>query len=363
MHGTVDVHAGGTWNARRWTSQARNRLSADPNSPPGPGGRCKVGGVSLSIVGQAPQSRLEREARRETRPAPPALHWLGDPVNYRAGRPPRVVCVILLKRGGAQQRRRKSGQRGLLIHESLQRTACAGVITPINYCTGSGAIAMGDLCAAGISRFKDTLRCVLLVMTFAKLSVKAQRSDACCDAGTCECWHPGFWVALFLACMGGTFTCCCTVGKEVCKKWCGLDKTKTAMVCTEQTSGGKPISNKKKKISNNNTSELARGLSTAAGASQMPGVAPARGMDAAVSLPHSFTAVSLSTVRRGKPLHAPKTRTIKVGEQVMVLEQAQHEGRLLGRISATEWVAIQTKGGKTLLTPGASTYDPAADCL
>jgi hypothetical protein len=73
-----------------------------------------------------------------------------------------------------------------------------------------------------------------------------------------------------------------------------------------------------------------------------------------------FTAVSISTVRRGKYLHAPKTRTIKAGEQVMVLEQAQHEGRLLGRISATEWATIETAAGKTLLTQGASTYNPAA---
>eukprot|EP01047_Picozoa_sp_COSAG01_P047704 COSAG01_NODE_4583_length_4900_cov_9.820662_2_plen_1058_part_00 len=67
-----------------------------------------------------------------------------------------------------------------------------------------------------------------------------------------------------------------------------------------------------------------------------------------------FTAVSISTVQRGKHPQAPKSRTIKAGEQVMVLEQAQHEGRLLGRISATEWVTIETAAGKTLLTQGAS---------
>jgi hypothetical protein len=65
-------------------------------------------------------------------------------------------------------------------------------------------------------------------------------------------------------------------------------------------------------------------------------------------------------VRRGKHLQAPKSCTIEAGEQVMVLEQAQQGDRLIGRISATEWVTIEMAAGKTLLTQGASTYNPAA---
>jgi hypothetical protein len=65
---------------------------------------------------------------------------------------------------------------------------------------------------------------------------------------------------------------------------------------------------------------------------------------------HMFQVMEPATVRAGPSVsQAATTRKLQPGETVMVVEQAQCEGHLRGRISATEWVSIQTANGKHLL--------------
>jgi hypothetical protein len=193
---------------------------------------------------------------------------------------------------------------------------------------------MGDLCAAGISRF--ILRSAIVVGSMMVSETVAQGygygyghascSSLCgeychdgggsscvcrggyhwtyssCDLnmGECSCvadastgtgdtgdtgdYHNSWWWPFFctftiiLVVAFGTHRYgCWTV--ECCANMCGGENNQPQQPM-------EPISNNKKKTSNNNeqktsnnTSELTRGLSTAAGAGQMPGVAPARGME------------------------------------------------------------------------------------
>jgi fructose-1,6-bisphosphatase/sedoheptulose 1,7-bisphosphatase-like protein len=63
-----------------------------------------------------------------------------------------------------------------------------------------------------------------------------------------------------------------------------------------------------------------------------------------------FCTVSVCTVRDGPSVSKDiATCKLQPGESVLVVEQLQCEGHLLGRISATEWVSIHTERGNRLL--------------